>query len=76
MKEPTEEDLDYVHKLILTAERRRLLGDDILEGCVELLNHFGVFHKFLGACKNCDKTEWFWAMKKKLEEIIKDKGVE
>ena len=76
MKEPTREDLDYVHKLILEVEKKGLVKDEILDECIELLNHFSVFHILCGICphssekSNCYKIEWFWKLKDKLERLL------
>ena len=76
MKEPTREDLDYVHKLILEVEKKRLVKDEILDECIELLNHFSFFHILCGVCPHspdkskCYKIKWFWKLKDKLESLL------
>ena len=82
MKEPTREDLDYVHKLILEVEKKRLVEDKILDECIELLNHFSFFHILCGVCPHslddkskCPLIKWFWKVKDKLERIIKENKI-
>ena len=72
MKEPTKEDLDRVHKLILEIEKKRLLDDEIIDDCIELLNHFSIFHHLFGLCNPaiCEQIELFWRMEQKLDEIL------
>ena len=71
MIEVTQEDLDYVHKLILECDKRKLLSEEQVEDCIEVLNHISWAHNFLNFCE-CDIEFVFWKLKDKLESLIKD----